>query len=204
MNLHSLKSMKAILALVLAGTTHGAVIYSGPQNIPIPFNFDGVYVNPVTNVATLSEPSNFDTSPVFNLGFGGVDISNTDLLRPVVDAGGVVTKLTPLILVDASSSFATGANGSSAHMGPGPAQFAAGQPGYMGFAFNFTTGGPTHYGWARIIPRDSGAPGEIVDWAYEDVPGAAITVGAVPEPAGVGLIGLAALFTLSGRRRKNA
>jgi hypothetical protein len=67
--------------------------------------------------------------------------------------------------------------------------------GFMGF--QFTSGGSTHYGWARLNIEKFSDPSRpfgvtLRDFAYEDVAGQAITAGAgIPEPAGLALAMLA-------------
>lgn len=73
--------------------------------------------------------------------------------------------------------------------------FTDGVAGFMGFHFN--PSGTTLYGWAEIVLSSGGSFGEfeMVRWAYEDS-GAAIQVGAIPEPetiaVGLGMLALGA------------
>jgi hypothetical protein len=195
-----MKTIQILLGLsFLTNGATAAIIYSGPLNIPIPYTFDGIYVNPLTMATTTTEPASYNSSPWFNFGFGGVDISNGDLLTPVVLPGEVVEKLVPLSLVDNSRSFTLAASASSTHMGAAATQFQSNVPGYMGFSFKPTAGGPTHYGWSQVILKDDGSPGTIVAWAYDDTPATAIPVGVVPEP---GTSVLVACFGFLAWRRK--
>jgi len=80
--------------------------------------------------------------------------------------------------------------------------FAAWDHDYLGFSFQDSDG--THYGWLRIsVPGDFG-PFVIHDYAYEDVAGAAIRVGAfaVPEPGSMALLLAGGVAALLARRRK--
>jgi hypothetical protein len=196
-----MKTIPLFLGLsIMTGGAQAAIVYSGAQNIPIPYTFAGIYVNPLTLATSTTEPVSFNSSPWFNFGFGGVDISNGDLLTPIVVTGDVVEKLIPLTLVDNSRSFTMGASASSTHMGAGAAQFQADTPGYMGFSFEPTVGGATHYGWAQVTLRDDGSAGNIVAWAYEDTPATAIPVGAVPEPSSSLLLSLLGLLACRRKR----
>lgn len=81
--------------------------------------------------------------------------------------------------------------------------FTNGEAGYMGFRFN--PEGTTLYGWAEII-LSGGSSGnfEVLRWAYEDS-GAAIQVGAIPEPASTGVgLGVLALGAAGLRRWRGA
>lgn len=75
-------------------------------------------------------------------------------------------------------------------------------------AFRFTSadvnGGAPVYGWARIeLPALENAEGnmKLVGWAYENT-GAAIAVGAIPEPSGLALLALGAAGTTAFHRRR--
>lgn len=77
------------------------------------------------------------------------------------------------------------------------------------FAFSFTSsavnGGNRVYGWAQVDVSSSDPFGSstIVAWAYDDT-GAAITLGAIPEPSGLALLaaGAAGGFACFHRFRK--
>lgn len=69
-------------------------------------------------------------------------------------------------------------------------QFATDTPGYLGFRFSHDGGASYHYGYAVVTLK---ADSLLVDgWAYESNADTAITVGPIPEPAGIAT-GLAAL-----------
>ena len=72
------------------------------------------------------------------------------------------------------------------------------EPGYFGIEFEIA--GNLHYGWLRAVGDPVNVRSTIFEWAYEDVPGRSIAVGAVPEPdaATLALFSLAALL----RRRR--
>lgn len=57
---------------------------------------------------------------------------------------------------------------------------------YGGFAFDIE--GNTHYAWVQIRGRDRQNAGDILDWAYEDIPNKAIVAGSIPEPQTYALI----------------
>ena len=198
-----MKSFLTLLAFAIIPSVQGAVISSGLLNIPVPYTFDGVYVNIIdTSLTAFTLPVDFDTAPWINLDFGGVDIVNGDNLRPVITGSDVVLNLTLLSLVDGGSTFASGGSASTTHMGAAPGQFQANVPGYVGFQFSLAPAGPTYYGWAEITTNDTGGPGVIHQWAYENVANTGILVGTVPEPGGAVLL----LVTIAGMalRRKRS
>ncbi len=172
-------------------TAHGAIVYSGLQNIAIPYSFSGVYVNIQTLGTSFNQPADFDTSPWLNLDFGGVDISNGVSISPIVIGVGLdqVTNLSGGSAVGPAASFASSPNASTTHLGPAVDQFQSNTPGYIGFSFNASPAGPAKYGWMRISINDSGTGnGTVHDWAYEDVAGTSLPAGVVPEPTGLALI----------------
>jgi MYXO-CTERM domain-containing protein len=183
-------------APVLAPSAWGDVIYSGYQNIAVPLDFNGVYLNIATGATASAEPGNWATVPWINPFFGGVYIANDVLLRPVITPiaqyEDQIVKLATGTLVGSGSTFVAGVNGSSTHVGGAANQFAIGIPGNLGFQFEATPGGTTQYGWLNTTINNTGA-GVIRDWAYDNA-GGSIIVGRVQQSAPV--LG-AQTFTLS-------
>ena len=67
--------------------------------------------------------------------------------------------------------------------------FALGDENFIGFRFLGSTGG-LHYGWAQLeIGRNYVT---VTRWAYESDPNTAIEIQPIPEPTGLGLLGLGA------------
>ena len=73
-----------------------------------------------------------------------------------------------------------------------------GDQNFIGFRFESNDG--THYGWAQL---EIGSL-TIVNAAYESDPDTAITLGAVPEPSNLALLGLGIAGLSMMRRRKSA
>lgn len=177
----------ASFAFAAVPFAESAVVYSGLQNIPIPFDFNGVYLRIDTHATSATEPGDWSTAPWINLFFGGSDIGNDNFLRPVIAGVDRIVNLTFGTPITTGSNFVGGASGSSAHIGPAADQFHIGVTGYIGYKFQLPGGGGAEYnGWMAIQPN-TGAAGTIIDWAYQNTAGAGIAAGAVtavPEPAG--------------------
>jgi hypothetical protein len=198
--------MKNILALSIAflavvPLARGAVIYSGVQNLGVPQNPDGLYLNIYSGAIAGAQPGSWNTAPWLNPFFGGVFIATDDLLLPVVITGtDQIVNLAAGTLIDGSSTFATAESGSTTHVGGGPLQFQLATPGYMGFAFRQTVGGPVYYGWLQLTINNA-SEGTIKDWAYESVAGVGIAAG-VPEPGRALLLFVGTFLTFLRRKRR--
>jgi hypothetical protein len=233
--MHSIKHRFAACALIclLAVTAKAQIAYFGtPVTFADPgngtwsrYHFDfttgsfTTYTEFGANVAPVGSVFRFT---VFNHSTDGnrtgVQIEFADANAKAVASGGNLSNLSLGASVSSSTatSSASGAyiDWTSVSDGPdGPESFHSGvftanNPGYMGFSF--TTGGSTYYGWAQITVASDSTGLAINQWAYNTVPGAAITVGqgvsAIPEPSTyAALAGLVALgTTVVVRRRRGA
>ena len=74
--------------------------------------------------------------------------------------------------------------------------------GYVGFRFTTDAGTSWFYGWAKYSGGANGASGTLVEWAYDDTAGGAITAGEVPVPAPGALALLGAAGLVGARRRR--
>ena len=195
-----------VLALLAATVPYGraSIVYSGIQNVPIPLDFNGVYFRIDTGVSTLVAPGDYNTAPWMNPFFGGVDIGNGALLRPVITGADQVLNLPAGTLISGASNFVAGESGSSTHVGGGAGQFQLNVPGYMGTTFRPTPGGLDYYGWVQMEINNAGA-GKIISWAYEGVSGGSILAGQTPPSApepGTAVFSLAVILAGLGRRAR--
>ena len=158
------------------------VVYSGRQDIAIPANFDGVYLNVVTRQRSTSEFSGWD----LNAFFGGLGIANSPGLQPVRAGTGNEDPIVPLAfgssingsLTMAADYGCSGAEDDSGHLGPGASQFTDGQAAYFGF--QLARDNTVTYGWMQVTLTRDGSTGVIQDWAY-DTSGSAILTGATGD-----------------------
>lgn len=184
---------------------HAGIIYSGPEDIPIPLNFEGQYLRIDTGATSAVYPADWATAPWINPFFGGVYVANSPLLRPVITGTDQILNLATGTVISSTSNFVAGESGSSTHMGTGPGQFAMNAPGLIGIAFQMAPGGPDYYGWIKMTFSNTG-DAEINSWAYEDVSGVAIAagdIGAVPEP-GTACFGILLIAVGLAKRRRAA
>lgn len=169
----------------MLGSIHsrGAVIYSGYQDIAVPLNFDGVYLNLVTGATSSVEPADWATGPWINPFFGGVYLTNEALVRPVITGTDQAVNLSAGTSISAASTFASGAGGSTTHVGTAPDQFQVGIAGNLGFQFQSAPAAANRYGWMNLTVSNTGA-GMINGWAYDDTSGS-IVVGNIMQSAPV-------------------
>ena len=191
--------MKTILRLLPAALftaampASAAVVHSGAVNVPIPFTFNGVYLNIVTGATSLSEPPDFYGSPTaawINIDFAGVDVVNGDGLSPMLQVSDQVVNIPYSTAIDGTGTYASGPNASTNHLGSGPGQFQASVPGFIGFRMN-PTGGGDQFGWIHVSLNDDSSGGTIDSYAYESSVGIPIGAG-VPEPGTASAVLLAA------------
>lgn len=194
------------IGIVIAAFIHcakplasGEVIYRGLQDIAIPTNFDGVYLNIDDGTTSAVEFTGWDINPFF----GGVGVGNSGSFQPARTGGTNESSILALTFgtsVGGNLTFSSGPGGSESHLGFGANQFGIGQEAYLGFQFSTDGNGGPYYGWMRVIFTANLSGGIIQDWAYETT-GLATSTGNVLQAAPVA--GVSAV-TLSGGAGQNA
>jgi hypothetical protein len=194
----------ALAAPALAPSADATVVYSGPVNLSIPNNFDGVYINLVTGATGTAggsvpgwnwDPYNSGTAMSF---FWNASPNNGGLSSD----GGATYAVLP---------FGASIGGGNTYIGltstAAAAGWAAGADAYLGVKILNSATSTTNYGWIHLMTTgNSGFPATIVDWAYENT-GASLTAGQVPEPTTFALLGVMAAGALgvrAWRKRKAA
>ncbi|MEM9414376.1 MAG: PEP-CTERM sorting domain-containing protein [Planctomycetota bacterium] len=159
-------------------TAEAAIVYSGVQNIAVPADFTGVYLD-LDGIAfnTTGGVAGVDD---YNIWYNGA--SQWDTFQN--GSGG-----SAVIGVAAGSTI----DGSLA-WDPGLPDIP---DGTELIAYQFSGG---NFGWIRLSGVDSAAGTlTVVDWAFDDA-GAAVQAGVVPEPGSLALLGLSGLALLRRRR----
>ena len=174
------------------------IVYSGAQNISVPFTFTGIYIDIDNGIASTTD--NAGGGADFNLWDAGG--ANWRMFWATgqgvhTDAGfTLVDNLSFGVIIDGSSFLSnaqTDLTGTGGPWDPGS--------GYMGLQT-----GDGNFGWIQLTGIDDTFQNAVVvDWAFEDS-GAAIAAGdtgagAIPEPGSLALVGLGAVAFAARRRR---
>lgn len=181
-----------------------AIIHSGIVNLNIPATLNGLYLN-VLNGA-INEPGNGPGAsvPGWDVNFWGG--TGFGLFSPAAPVGGAYVVTSPgfganLALnapISGASTFGSGLTGNTA-------QWALNSSNNLvGFRFLNEGNSQIHYGWARIEFGSAIGNRRLVEYAYENVAGASINAGVVPEPSSLGLLAMGAAGLMARRRKQLA
>jgi fibronectin-binding autotransporter adhesin len=177
-----------ILAAALVADAPADVIYSNLRDIPIPADFNGVYLDLDTGTTFLGTTTGAPTGWDINPFFGGAGIANSPAFQPVRTGTGnldAIVKLEAGATVSSLLTYSSGYGGSgddNQHIGAAPTQFQSGGEGYLGLQFTKNGSPEILHGWMRVTLTNNDSGALIRDWGYEDS-GAAITVGRVYQSA---------------------
>mgnify|MGYP001182319010 CR=1 FL=1 len=73
---------------------------------------------------------------------------------------------------------------------------------YIGLSF--PSGANLFYGWVRVAINRTAGTFQVKDWAYNNVSGAGLAAGQIPEPTTLGMLAAGSVGLLAMRRRKQA
>ncbi len=192
----------ALLLCVACLPARAAIIYSGLQNIAIPTDFEGVYIDIDTGSFSTSLITGWDINPFF----GGSAIGNSAAFQPArtgLNNDDPIVNLSYGDVVNDGLFYSTGEGGSGdpvSHLGFDSNQFQPGVEGYLGFMFTTNESSGPYYGWMHVLFTSNTASGMIYDWAYDNT-GSPIAAG-VPEPGRAGLLALGLIGWAARRRRR--
>lgn len=188
----------ALTIMAFAPAAQAAVVASPAANVLVPITTSGIYINVLTGAAGTNTTAGWDINPwgasglfMYSPNSGGGGIAVTGINFASLSAG---------TLAGPALSYSTAPESMSAANG-----WALNSDNYFGFRFLNEGNSQIHYGYGVVnIGASFNAAGRaIVSLFYEDQPGMAITVGAVPEPASLVLmlLGGAGMTAFAARRR---
>lgn len=188
----------SLAAVAAAGSAEAAVVYSGTQNISIAqFNSLNLDIDGDSQGDLLLK------NYVFGGGnYQGAQVNFFPGKMVTFNAGALnyVTALNAGFTVDTAAlgNFV----GSMAYGAANPnAQFNTASGKFIGL--QFPSGTNNYNAWVRVDVNNSGGSFNVVDWAYESVPGIGIVTGVVPEPvSSLGLLAAGAAGVAVLRRRR--
>lgn len=164
--------------------------------MPIPSSVGGLYLDMTTGFTATAAFPGWDINPYYSAAnmYASAAGGGANPLVSVVSAGGTVdsnlsvgTPIPGALLMENNLARST--------------NLAAGQTGIMGITF--IDAGNTYHGWVRMM-RGNGGDGNLVDFAYDNVPNTPIAAGAIPEPGSLSLLALGAAGLTTWRRRRAA
>jgi len=184
-------------------TAAADIVYSGPVNIVIPDNIDGIYMNVVTGETGTGPVAGWDINP-YSAGAGGTFFNLWGATTQTwFNTSGLIGGPYPLALgtMVEGPAEAFFRPGGGTNVGT---QVTLDSPNYFGFRFtNEAEGNAINFGWMEITFGGSAGTRAITGYAY-DRTGAGIAVGAVPEPSALSVLALGALGLVARRRRRVA
>ena len=189
----------AAAAAVVVGSANAALVSWTNCNLVIPANIDGLYINVETRATgTTSAVAGWDINPYGSTSLSFFSATGTSMLRYPGVTTGPAGNLANGNVVDSAGSYDISTT--AVTVGAAAGNWALNSVNKFGFKV-LAADGFTHYGWGtfQIGASISGADRTITNLYFDDVAGAAVTVGVVPAPGALALLGLAGL---AGRRRR--
>ena len=178
------------------------VIYSNLQDIAIPANFDGLYLDVNTgnsNTSMASPQAGWDINPFY----GGKNVQNSPGFQPVRTTPSNTSAIVNLAAGTGVGSGSTYSSftwdhdnnsgtaqvpgyGSSQMLSGSGGNFTGGAEGYIGFKlYTDATYTTANYGWMRVVFTNNTGGAVIKDWAYDNTGGTPINTGNVLQSAAV-------------------
>ncbi len=214
LNAHFAASAAVVGAAAMMGSeANAAVVYSGPMNMAIPVNIDGVYINVVTGAtgSAAADVSGWDINPYSGTALtwyapsapaashGAVRNAPGGAGSTTVDNLALGFVVGPTLPSGAATSFG---NGGSETAATSATKFnLSSDANFVGFRFFNEATSAVHYGFMQLHLGASmiDASRSILGIWYEGAAATAIAVNPIPAPGAIALLGLAGL--ISKRRR---
>lgn len=195
-------------ALAFVGSSHAAIVYSGPLNIAIPVGTTSPLPRLWIDLDTFATSTtgsftgwdiSFSGSNATFLTMNSVSLSNNRFIGSNSTPTNI-TRLNPGTLIGASSTFGPNGGGTLALPTylPSPGTMQINSENIVGF--RRVVGTQTLFGWVSISVGNDMLTRSLTGIAYEDS-GASIEAGAIPAPGAIALVGLGGVFGGRSRRR---
>ncbi len=185
----------AAAAAVVVGSANAAIVHWADANLTIPNTIDGLYINVETRATGSSGASTagWDINPYSSTSLTFFNATGSGIFR--LPGATTPSSVAFGTTIDSTGTYGAGAASTTSAVGA----WSLNASNYFGFRF-VASDGQTKYAWGRFVigAALNGADRMIAELAYEDS-GAGISVGAIPAPGAVALLGLAGL---AGRRRR--
>lgn len=192
-----LSAMTAVAGLLAAAPAQAVVVHSGPVNIVIPDNIDGLYFNVVTGAGGTSplDAPGWDINPYSALA-GNFNLWGATTTTWYNTAGTYVVGAGTMI--DNTGTFGRPGGGTNIGL-----QVTLNAPNLFGIQFANEAAGITNYGWVEVTFGATAAERAITGYAFE-TSGGGIMAGVVPEPATIALMvgGLMGVGAMARRRQR--
>ena len=168
----------AAALLAVASPASADVVWSGPVNLIINSDFNGLYLNVLTGAYNTTGggggtvEGGWHINPYGSNGLYWFQSTSNGVGYLKAPGSTALANVAVGTLIDGSSTYGTGGASTNLTLN-----------GTSIVGFRFTLDGGTHYGWFRVSLSDTyaGQPRSIVDWAYESTVGAPIAAGALPS-----------------------
>ena len=193
----------AAVAAGLAGAANAAII-TWNINAAVPATLDGLYIKIDTQQFTSLAGTNlpgWDINPYGSTSmnfYASATAPNPATTYVRTQASGGPSNLAAGTVVGASSVFANSTTAVISSAGAGANGWSLNSVNYFGFRFHNNTTGAINYGFGAMQVGASATSRTLLFLQYGDA-GESVTVGAIPAPGALALLGVAGL---AGRRRR--
>ena len=193
----------AAVAAGLAGAANAAII-TWNINAAVPATLDGLYIKIDTQQFTSLAGTNlpgWDINPYGSTSmnfYASATAPNPATTYVRTQASGGPSSLAAGTVVGASSVFANSTTAVVSSTNVGANGWSLNSVNYFGFRFNNNTTGAINYGFGSMQVGATATSRTLLFLQYGDA-GESVTVGAIPAPGALALLGVAGL---AGRRRR--